>query len=253
VRPAIVTPAILLRATPYGESDRVVTLLGRTTGRVSALARGARKSVRRFGGGLGMGAGGEATLRDRPGAELASLEAFEVLEGRAELGTDVGRTAHAAYALELCDRLCAPRQPEPRVYDWLDDFLRRLTASAPLAERLRVFELGLLERLGLGPSLNACASCGRDDLADESTRWQPERGGIVCRACGGVGLVVQPKTRRALTLLGETELSQVETLSIDRDVNAACRQAILDLIRLHVPGPLRSLEFIGKLSGHSVG
>ena len=44
----ITTPAILLRAVATGEADRVVTLLGRETGRVSAIARGARKSVRRF-------------------------------------------------------------------------------------------------------------------------------------------------------------------------------------------------------------
>src|SRR5437667_11786158 len=110
---------MVLRSTPYGEADRVVTLLGRETGRVSALARGARKSMRRFGGGLGMGATGEATLRERAGAELYGLEAFDVAEARIGLGEDLARTAHAAYALELCDRLCAPRQPEAAIYDWL--------------------------------------------------------------------------------------------------------------------------------------
>jgi DNA repair protein RecO (recombination protein O) len=76
-----VTRAILLRAVATGEADRVVTLLGRPTGRVSAIARGARKSTRRFGGGLGLAATGEATLRDRSGAELSVLEGFEVVRG----------------------------------------------------------------------------------------------------------------------------------------------------------------------------
>src|SRR3954469_7690398 len=98
---AITTDAILLRSVAYGEADRVVTLLGRTTGRVSALARGARKSTKRFGGGLGLGASGQAALRDRSGGELMALESFEVREGRIGLGGDLGRTAHAAYAIEL--------------------------------------------------------------------------------------------------------------------------------------------------------
>jgi len=38
--------SIVLRVVNYGESDRIVTLLGRDTGRLSALARGARKSQR---------------------------------------------------------------------------------------------------------------------------------------------------------------------------------------------------------------
>jgi DNA repair protein RecO (recombination protein O) len=63
--PALSTPAIVLRAVNYGEADRVVTLFGRDIGRVSALARSARKSQRRFAGGLGLGAVGVAALRGR--------------------------------------------------------------------------------------------------------------------------------------------------------------------------------------------
>ena len=63
------TPAIVLRAVNYGEADRIVTLFGRDTGRLSALARGARKSQRRFAGGLGLcavGVGGAARARRAP-------------------------------------------------------------------------------------------------------------------------------------------------------------------------------------------
>src|SRR5688572_7441173 len=46
------TLALVLRRTPYGESDLVVTLFTQTLGQVAALARAARKSQRRFGGNL---------------------------------------------------------------------------------------------------------------------------------------------------------------------------------------------------------
>src|SRR3954451_15787369 len=95
---AITTDAVLLRSVAYGESDRVVTLLGRSTGRVSALARGARKSLKHFCGGLGLGAAGVATLRER-GGELLSLEGFDVQEARIGLGGDLARTAHASYGI----------------------------------------------------------------------------------------------------------------------------------------------------------
>jgi len=88
--------AIVLGAVNYGEADRIVTLFGRATGRVSALARGARKSQRRFAGGLGLCAIGTAALRERPGAELLTLERFDVTEPHPGLGADVARLAHAA-------------------------------------------------------------------------------------------------------------------------------------------------------------
>jgi DNA repair protein RecO (recombination protein O) len=245
----IVTPAILLRSIAYGESDRVVTLLGLSTGRLSAMARGARRSVRRFGGGLGLGARGEATLREPPHGELLTLESFEVVDGRTGLGADLGRTAHAGYASELCDRLCPARQPEPRVFDWLDRFLTLLESRGASAERVRAFELGLFGRLGFGPSLSACVACGVTDLGEQVVRFDAERGGVVCPACAQRGTLLFPAARRALARLATVELEDADREPLDRDLLAACRSAVRDLVTLHVPGPLKSMEFMAKLQG----
>jgi DNA repair protein RecO (recombination protein O) len=248
VRQFVVTPAIVLRRVAYAEADLVVTLLGSETGRVSALARGARKSSRRFAGGLGMAATGEARLHERAGAELMVLESFDARDDRAGLATNIAKAAHAAYAIELCDRLCPPRQAEKSVFSWLDEFLTRLTAGAATAERLRVFELGLLRGLGLGPSLDRCVVCDRGDLGGEDVRWHPERGGVVCRNCSGRGDLLSGNTRQSLERLAATGLADADGLVLDRDVGTGCRRAVLALLREHVHGPLRSLDFIEKIS-----
>jgi DNA repair protein RecO (recombination protein O) len=245
----IVTPAIVLRSVAFGESDRVVTLLGRETGRLSAMARGARKSSRRFGGGLGLGARGEATLREPPHAELLGLDSFEVADGRAGLGLELGRTAHAGYATELCDRLCAPGQPEVEVFEWLDRFLNLLESRGASAERARVYELGLLARLGFGPNLGSCVACGLGDLGEQVVRFDPQRGGILCAACAQRGTLLFPATRRALQRLGTVALEEADAEPLDREVNAACRNAVFELVALHLSGPLKSMEFMAKLRG----
>jgi DNA repair protein RecO (recombination protein O) len=243
----IETRAIILRAVAYGEADRVVTLLAASTGRASALARGARKSLKRFSGGLGMGQEGRAVLRERSGAELLGLEEFEVEQAHVGLAGDLGKTAHAAYALELCDRLCPPRHPEDAVLVWLSEFLMRLEAERASAERLRVFEIGLLVRLGLGPALDRCVVCSRSDLAENNVRWHPDKGGVVCSACLARGDLMSGITRTALVRLAGLSLAEAESVTLDRDTNAGCRRAILGLLRAHIPGPLRSLEFIEKM------
>ena len=246
----LVTPAIVLRRVAYGEADLIVTLLGFHTGRVSALARGARKSTRRFAGGMAPGLLGEARLRDRPGAELMGFESFEASGDRLGFSGDIAKAAHAAYAVELCDRLCPPRQPEKAVFTWLDEFLSRLDAGKVTAERLRVFELGLLRALGLGPSLGRCAACGRDDLGDEEVLWRPDAGGVFCLGCTQAAERMSAGTRQALVRLDRASLADAEALELDRSANAACRRAVLALLREHVHGPLRSLDFIEKMSGN---
>jgi DNA repair protein RecO (recombination protein O) len=196
-----------------------------------------------------MAATGEAKLRDRAGAELMVLEAFDAQDDRAGLAMDIAKTAHAAYAIELCDRLCPPRQTEKSIFVWLDEFLTRLNAGSATAERLRVFELGLLRGLGIGPSLDRCVVCDRRDLGGEDVRWHPERGGVVCRNCSGRGDLMSGNTRRELERLATTRLADADGLGLSRDVGAGCRRAVLALLREHVHGPLRSLDFIEKMSG----
>jgi DNA repair protein RecO (recombination protein O) len=252
VRHLIVTSAIVLRRVAYGEADLVVTLLGLHTGRVSALARAARKSSRRFSGGLEPALAGVAQLRERSGAELLALEGFDASTGRPGLAADLAKAAHAAYAVELCDRLCPPRQPEKAVYVWLDEFLSRLDAGSATAERLRIFELGLLRALGLGPSLDRCTQCGRDP-ADEEVCWLPRAGGVLCRDCGVGAERMSAGTRWALVSLNVASLAEGDTTTLDRTAASACRRAVLALLREHVHGPLRSLDFIEKMSGGRLG
>jgi DNA repair protein RecO (recombination protein O) len=250
--PAHTTTAIVLRAVSYGESDRVVTLFGRTTGRVSALARGARKSQRRFAGGLGMGSVGEISIRERAGAELLTLETFDVTALHASFGTDVARMAHAGYVCELASKLCAPRQVELAVYDWLASFLDLLDQGGASAERLRVFELGLLARLGFGPMVESCAACGgeRSGPPPVDYRWDPDRGGAVCASCGRSGRPLREQVRATLVRLARTPLADATAERLAPDINKACREALLEIVKHHITGPLHSLDFIAKLGGH---
>lgn len=162
------TQAIVLRVTDYGESDRIVTLLTERHGKVSALARGAKKSRKRFGAALGLFGCGEAALRER--SDLWILEELHAQRGFLRLGQELGRFGHACYVCELCQQLCPPHEPEPQIYALLIAFLGRLD-ELPLSDRptvapLRSFELRLLDAVGLGLSLRYCAACGNDLVRD---------------------------------------------------------------------------------------
>ena len=244
----LVTPAIVLRTVDYADADRVVTLFTRDAGKLSALARGARKSVRRFGAALGLFGVGEALLHDKPNAELLGLERFDGARGFPALMADVAKVAHGSYVCELVRELIPPRQPEPHIFDLLIGFLSSLELSAARAETLRIFELRLLDDLGLRPQIDRCVGCDSRALGGPGDVLDVRRGGVVCANCHGHGRPLGDQVRRALVDAQALSLEDAAGFSLSATVNAGCREALSAIILDHVGRPLKSLEFIAKLN-----
>jgi len=250
---SIACDAIVVRAIDYGEADRVATLITRSHGKVSALARGARRSRKRFAA-LELFAAGEARLRER-GGELWSLDGFEVRRGYPHLAGDVARLAHGAYVCELARELVPPHHAEPRVFELLAAMLALLDGTPPGAAhhvaQLRSFELSLLEALGLAPSLDRCLECGRalDEESAAGASLEPSRGGLLCASCGD-GHGGRALGDGAWAALVEARRLQLGDPPTERPPSAwaGARDALQLLLRAHLGKSLRTLEFIAKVN-----
>ena len=74
------TRALVLKRVEYGEADLVLTWFTERFGRVSALARAARKSTRRFAGALEPMHTLELALEERPKSELFVLREARIAQ-----------------------------------------------------------------------------------------------------------------------------------------------------------------------------
>lgn len=248
--------AIVVRKVAYGEADLVLTLLCRDLGKLSALARGARRSQRRFGAALELFTVSTVQLRAHRG-ELWTLSSAETATSFAHLARDIGTLAHASYGTELVRELSAAEQPDAAVFNLLVDLFAALSRRGARADVLRAFELALLDATGLAPALETCAACGRggDGAFNRGALLDPARGGVVCASCAPASRSagVRPLSASAHAALVAAqraaragELAQVE---LDPgDAATETRDAMLALIGHHVGRPLRTLEFLGKLN-----
>jgi len=94
--PLLMTEAIVLHVFDYLESSRIFRLVTREAGVRSVLARGARRSTRRFGSALDLFAQGSAQLHIKPGRDLDTLGNFEVERARPALALELTRFTGAA-------------------------------------------------------------------------------------------------------------------------------------------------------------
>ena len=200
--PARVAQALLLRRVEYGESDLVVTLLTDSIGRVSALARGARKSAKRFGGVIEPMHTLRIAYDDRSGAELVVLREAKLERARSYLVTNLDGMQAAGQALNWVRKAAPPRTPEPEVWAIMERLLDHLDyrddASSAQA-RLAAAGLQLLSAFGWGIDFERCVSCGKAPAEGQAAAVDATRGGLVCRDCGGARRRLSGKERVALS------------------------------------------------------
>lgn len=242
---------IVLRTTPVRESDLLVTLFTDGLGRVSAVARGARKSQRRFAGALSLLVLARFQLGRRPRGELWGLDSAEVVREWTALAGDVVAHAHASYVAELVAGLLPAEQPEPEVLSLVVALWDSLAEAGPSQGALRAVELALLELAGHLPAVDRCAACGATDVAV----FDPARGGAICRRCAATsrGPGVRPFEAgtcaylRAVLAAGDPAAARAIDAGFSTADRTAAREALVAMIVGLVGRPLRSLEYLAKL------
>ena len=240
------TRALVLRTFDQGESDRVVHLYTAAVGRVSAIAKGARRSKRRFPGTLEILSVADVRLVDPPRAQLMRLENAKLVRSFEAIPLRLGRYAIACQFLELLDRSTPERQPQPELFSFALGVLDVLDQSEPDALLALLVLAKTLARLGYRPQLVRCALCDADLPANGArVAFMPAHGGAVCRACAPVEdarvparllRALESGLRQPLRARGELALSA-------RDVELLAR-LVERFFRFHIGFELRSEPFL---------
>lgn len=182
--PLLVTDAIVLHVFDYLESSRIFRLATREAGVQSVLARGARKSQRRYGSALDLFAEGSAQLQSKPGRDLHTLAGFDVVRSRPQLAADLGRFTAAAAIAELAMRFMRD-DTDPAAFDALRDAFDAIGSADPGSAR----DAGLAGAwhlvgvLGFSPTLDSCAACHAELPVDAIASFSHVSGGALCARC----------------------------------------------------------------------
>jgi len=189
---------VLLRSVAYGESDRVVTLLTRAHGKIAALARGARRSKKRFAGALEP----FALLRvdvALGGNGMGRLDAATVVRAYPALLRDLARMNAAGAFLTLVRDLLPDGAADEEIFEDVISVLDALEGGEiPEQSLLLTAQAQLLARAGWSPGLDGCGRCGKVPEHTRSADFDPVNGFLVCQSCGGASHRLSALARAAL-------------------------------------------------------
>lgn len=177
--------AITIRLTDFSETSQVAWFYTREFGRLSCLAKGAKRDRNNFEGRLDLLCHNQIVFARKKRSTLHILTECKLRDRFMGLRADVGRLYAALYAAELVREMTPEEEGQPEVFDLLLGTVRALSDGEQADQVLLILEVRLLALAGFAPSLDVCAACGSDAPPGKSVRFSAALGGIVCPACRG--------------------------------------------------------------------
>ncbi|MFQ5736117.1 MAG: DNA repair protein RecO [Thermodesulfobacteriota bacterium] len=249
------TEAVILNSFDYGESDRILTFCTQRHGKIKGIAKGARRSRRRFVGNLEPTSLVRIVFFHSERSELVRIEDATLLEGFHTLKADIDLLSHGCYFVELTSELTREGIVLPKVFDLLCEFLRSLDAGADPGTLARFFEVRLLSMLGYLPHLSGCIVC-EETCGKGIQGFSSERGGVVCGPCSaGVGGLhpISPATAASLSLALKLDVDKLCRLKVAPSFVEESERLLYDFIKHQIGKELKTKKFLDKMRGAQFG
>jgi len=203
---------LVLHTLDHAETDRIVSLLTERRAKLELLAKGARRLERTSGAALDVLNLAEIIYyKRRSGLHL--LREASLLHSFPKIRQDLSRLEAGLLLAQWAKDLVPREIPDPRPFRLSLRFLNALEGDGPPETLLCAFKLRLLSILGYRPVLHGCLVCG----GKENLTWSPERGGFVCRGCGGSGEEVPPRIQRTMEALLGLPLAALTRLRVPEE------------------------------------
>lgn len=172
------TKGIVIREVNTGEADKVLTVFTRTNGKISMLARGARRPRSSMVAGTQLLCYSDFVLFK--GKELYTVNNCEAIEPFYDIRNNIVKLTYSAHMLELLNDAVQENQPAGRVLQLFLNTMHLLSNTERQPELLtRIFELRLMSLMGYAPYAKGCVECGKDD--NEIMAFSFKHCGYICR------------------------------------------------------------------------
>ena len=248
--PLFTTHAIVIRSLNYGESDKIITFFTRDYGKLRGIAKGARRSKKRFQNVLGLFSHLRLIFFDREGMGLVRVESGDLLNPFPHIREDLKRIYYGNYYLELVNEMAGDREAHPEAFDLLLSFLMDLDQNEPAEEQLRMFEIRMLSLFGYRPHLIHCGSCQRnwEELRGAASLFfSLEKGTLICERCFKEGerlIPISLGTARLIDQVAQLQLSKLSRLRFTFQALVESREILPRFITHQLGKELKSLRVI---------
>jgi DNA repair protein RecO (recombination protein O) len=206
------TDAIVLRLVEFSETSLIVTLYTRDLGRISAIAKGARRPKSAFEGALDLLCVCRIVVISKASDALDILTEAKLQRRFRAAGRGLTRLYCGYYIAELLRLWTSDGSPSPDLYQLSVETLQRIDSDSDALSAVLFFELQGMRLLGNAPATARCVDCG-GSVAGQADRvaFGYQLGGVLCERCRLRHRDVVSLRRSLVERIGQLQLTGLTT------------------------------------------
>ncbi len=244
----IKTDGIVIREVNTGESDKIITIFTKSSGKVSAFAKSARRPRSKLVAGTQLLCYGSFVLFK--GRDLYSINSCDVIEPFYEMRNDIVRLTYSAYIVEIINDIIQEEQPASKSLQLLLNTLYMLAKTGKSPELItRIFEMRFLSIMGYAPGVRGCISCGREEF--NGAYFSFKECGLLCGECvtadDPCAERISPGTVRALRHIVCSGIKELFNFELSQSVLGELGRISRRYLKDRLDKDYKKLEFLKTL------
>lgn len=233
---------IVVSEVDYKESSKIINVLTPKYGIIGLIARGTKQVKSNLSGVTSKLTYGYFHVNYKDNG-LSRLIEVDVINKFKNIRKDINLMSYSVYLLELADKVYK-HDNDKNIYELLIASLKKIDEGYDYKVIADIFELKMLDFLGIRPVVDECVNCGsKVDIVTISSY----RGGYLCKNCARGELIVNIKTIKLLRMFYYVDIAKITKLDISDNIKTELSQFIYDYYDRYSGIYLRSREFLRNL------
>ena len=234
---------IIISTTPYKESSKILQVYTKKYGLISVIAKGANRIKSNL---------RALTLNYTYGYfymyykdnKLSTLTNVDLIDSFINIKNDIVLISYMSYLCDLVKQVIKENDDDI-IYDNLIESLRKIDNGLDPLVITNIFEIKMLDYLGVGLNLDSCIKCGNKT---DIITIDPDLGGFICKNCYKDSIIVNPKTIKTIRLYYYIQIKSINEINIDNDIKEEINSFLTKYYDRYTGLYLKSKDFLNKLN-----
>lgn len=225
----------------------MVSLFSSLNGSLKGVAKGARRSSKRFVNSLTTFSLVDLEFKERRSSDLVWLDSCELIDGFPGIRSDYNLLLKASCMVEMTEILFPFNVPSSEMFQLLRFALGSISNRRNTEETMLVFQAQAMKIGGFAINVSKCSLCDRPYKGAGRALFHPPSGSIVCLACEKESTLtpgMEPNTVHLLEQLQASDRSLSNTLQCNENILSELKRVLMAHIEHRLGKRLKSAKYL---------